>query len=226
MKDLILKKGGIGILVVLLVSLVVSVYYTKKIKTVITDIAPAVQQEVSGFLPITIQKGEIVAPKDTFISKDYDNGNGKVVLDTRVAEFEPSSLKATGVYVSRKYIYSYDGRKIEIYSLSNFPDVVIDEEFVSTGMNYINQHAGKFIFAIIFVGALIGIGVAVLVSTVLMHWLMALLFHVGFGYTLRINTLTYSILFLLSAFAGLSFSILINFMILVAANVAVNTVNK
>ena len=79
---------------------------------------------------------------------------------------------------------------------------------------------------IILFGAAIGIGVAVLISTVLMHWLMAIMFHVGFAYTLRINTLTYCILFLLSAFASISFSVLINFVILVAANVAVNTIEK
>lgn len=226
MKDLVLKKGGIGFLVVLLVSLAASVYYTGKAKIVVSNILPVFQQEVRDFLPITIENGEIVAPKDTVISKDYDNGNGKVVLDTRADEFEPSALKVTGIYISKKYIYSYNNQKIEIRSLKDFPNIVIDEDMVATGVEYADKHAGKFIFFTLLLGSIIGISVVVLISTILMHWLMAILFKVGFSYTLRVNTLTYCVLFLLNTFASVSFSFLIEFMIMVAANVAINTADK
>lgn len=226
MKDLILKKSGIGLLIVVLLALILSSYYTNIGRKVVSQFMPVVQNEVAEFLPITIKGGEIVEPVDTVKAKDYEGDSGKVVLDTRVNEFEPSVLTKPGIYISKKYFYTYNGTKIEIHSLSAVPDMVIDEETTTAIADQIQKYSGKIIFLTFFAGLIIGIGLIVLISTVLMHWLMALIFHVNFGYTLRINILTYAVLCLLGVFAGLSFSLLINFVIMIAANVAVNTMEK
>ena len=226
MKDLILKKSGIGLLAVLLLSIAIGVYATNAAKVLITQMMPVVQSEVAVFLPVTIEKGAIVAPKDTVITKDYADGQANVVLDTRVDNFEPSALKKEGAYISKKYAYIYNGRKMEIYSLENFPDMVIDQEIVAQAGQYAEKLAGKIVFLTVFIIIALFVGVFVLLATILMHWLMALLFHVNFAYTLRINTLTYCIIFALSAFTSLNFSFLISFVILIAANVGVNTLDK
>ncbi len=224
MKDFLLKKKWVGFFAILIYSLIVSAYVSGTTKEAIVRYGPTVAAEIEYFLPITIENGEIVEPKDTIISKTYGEGwqSANVVLDTRVDQFEPSSLQGQGFYVSRQYIYTVTNNEIKIKSLKDMPNATIDKEVLDSVLTYLEKNASRYIFPFLFFSFLIGALIGILLYTVVMHWLMAIVFKVNFGHTLRINTLSYVVLSLLILFTTLNLGILMTFVLMLGINFAVN----
>ena len=228
MKNFLLEKKFIGVLAVLIFVISASAYISGFITQTVRTYSPTVAQEMKYFLSITIQNGEIVSPKNTVLKRSYGTVGDQfnVVLDTRVDEFKGSELQNQGVYISRKYIYGVQKLKTEIRSLSEFGDAVINDELLDAGVNYLNENIDKISFCALFVVITIVSIVVILLATLLLHWLMAMLFKVPFSRTLRLNTLTFVVIYSLKLFSPLHFSMMLMFLIMVAVNLAVNTTLK
>lgn len=224
MKEILLNKKWVGAAVLLLYVLAVSAFFTNFGVKFVKQAAPMVERELVDFLPITIADGEIIEPKDTVITKTFGQGNdeNKVVLDTRVDEFETSELKNKGLYVSRKYIYLVSNLKTEIRDMKEFPNMVIDEEVLHDVADLLTEKAGKYIFLGVFIMFWIFAAAAIGLYTLAMHWALAGLFHNPFAQTLRINTFAYIAVSVLTMIAGFNIGIIATFVILGAVNYAVN----
>ena len=228
MKEFLLQKKWVGAIIVVLFALLASVQITKMTRIMVNQYAPVIVAEAADFLPITIKNGQIVAPEDTEISKSYQDSGMvfNVVLDTRVDEFEASKLSNNGLYVSRKYIYGVSPQKTEIRSLADMPDGTVDREMLEVFFASMSEFAaGKFL-PICWVMAIIWIAGAILLYTIVSHWLIALLFHNKFSQTLRINTLTYVVLGLLTLYGGIMLGVLVKLGIMLLVNAGVNSFAK
>ena len=224
MKDFLLNKKWVGFFALLIYALIVAVFVSKSSKEAVLRYGPTVAAEIEYFLPITIENGEIVEPQDTIISKTYGEGwqSANVVLNTRVDELEPSSLQGQGLYLSRKYMYTVSGTKIEIHSLKDLPNATFDKEVLDSALAYVEKNVGRYIFPFMFFSVLIGGMLGALLYTVVMHWLMAIVFKVSFAHTLRINTLSYVGLSLIILFTSINLGILLTLLIMLVINFAVN----
>ena len=230
MKDFITKNKWLGFIVVILYALFAAGYATHMVVPFVHQYMPTVTEEINSFLPVTIENGEIVAPQDTIISKSYDVGgdNIQVVLNTGVDEFETSELKNQGLYVSRKYFYAVSDRKTEIQSLEKlqFPNMVIDSEIVKSAATAVEENLGKYMFLVTFFAFLIFGGLAVVLYTLCMHWIVRLWFRVNFTQTLFVNSIAYVALSLLSLLTPFNIGVVIMFVALIAANVGINSAIK
>lgn len=224
MKDILLYKKWMGALALVIYSLIVAMFGTGIGTKFVEQAAPIVEQELAGFLPITFSGGEIVAPKDTVISRTYgsDNNVRKVVLDTRAEEFETSALKDEGLYVSRKYVYVVSSKEMKITSLKDIPDMTIDEEILHDAGQIIVSKAGLYIFCTVFIFFLVFAAAAIGLYSLAMHWALKGLFANSFAQTLRINTFAYIGVSALTLIIGYNISIVITFVILFAVNYGVN----
>ena len=224
MQEFLLKKKWIGFAALVIYSLIVAVYSVKMAKEFVTQYAPVFEREAVDFLPITIQNGEIAEPENTLIQKSYGSGwqSFNVVLDTRSDEFEPSSLQGQGLYVSKKFIYTVANNKIEIHNMKDLPDATLDADTLSAAVQYTIKNIGRWAFPFVLVVVFISMGISVLLYTVLLHWLMAIIFKVKFAHTLRITTLAEICWSLAVLFIGLNPGLLLTFAILVLVNLGVN----
>ena len=204
-------------------ALAVAYWSTGFAVNVISQTMPQVEQELSAFLPIVIEKGEVIVPKDTIISKVYGQGSNvrNLVLDTRVDELETSELNGKGVYLSRKYLYIVSDVKTEVHPVNKLPDMVIDAETLHDASRIIQDKAGGYIFAGIFLFLAVFSAAAIGLYSLAMHWALSGLFNITFSQTLRINTLSYIVISALS-FAGLNISIIITFVVLFMVNYGVD----
>ena len=194
MKELILKNKWLGFVALLLYALISATIVTKYTKSIVQQYTPMVVQEVNDFLPITLENGEITAPVNTVISKNYGDENSKinVVLDTTKNEFNATELNEYGLYISKKFVYGVGAKKTEIQSLKNFPNGTLNEEVLNASADAFLQSVKKYLFPMFVAVSLIISALAVLIYTILTHWLMAIVFKVRFAHTLRLNTLTYA----------------------------------
>ena len=224
MKEILLDKKWIGAGVLVIYSLLVAVFFTDLGVKFVNNAAPVIEREIDEFLPVTVSEGEITAPKDAYISKVYGSGRneGRVVLDTRIDEFETSALKDKGVYISRKYIYAVSGEKTEIRSLATFPNMTIDEEVMSSLFKIIRERAGAYIFFTLFVCFLVFFACAIGLYTLVMYWPLKALYHNDFRQVLRINTLAYIVISALTLLLSFNLSIIITFVLLFGVNCGVN----
>ncbi|MBP1532172.1 MAG: DUF1189 family protein [Alphaproteobacteria bacterium] len=228
MKELLLNKKWVGVLVTLICTLLITVSFTKTVKDIVRIYAPVVESEAQGFLPITFSGGQITYPKDVVMSKTYGSGAEifKVVIDTRNDELSSADLHDMGVYFSKKFMYTVNRNKTEIHSLANFPDTELNKDTVHYIINYAQTKVGSITFFVTLIFMLCFVGVAVMIYALLSQAIMALVFHTPFKMTLRISTLTYLALLMLSYFAHLSTGFIVSFLIIAAVNAAVNYILK
>ena len=223
-----LKNKWTAFLSILICAIVTSIFVTKIIRSGIEEFSPVFVEEAKTFLPITIENGEITAPQDAIISKTYskDNISYNVVLDTRAEEFELSSLKDKGLYSSRKYLYINNGRKVEVASYDKLPNGTFDEESLKDGIEYVKRSLGTGFLILSIIAYTLFAGIAVALYTIVMHWVMAKLFGVKFGYTYTVNAVVYAILNIASLLGGFYVSILLTLALMLIANYALNTYEK
>lgn len=222
MKNFIFNKW-LGVLTVITFSLIFSIYTTNAVMGVVRPYIPKAIENIDEYLPITISGGQIVAPENKVVARNFGSEEKpfNVILDTRVSDMDTNSLPA-GVYISKNKIYSVSAKKIEIQSLSTFPNMVIDRDVAVAGAEAIEEHAGKYVFALLFLFILLWSMLAILVYTILMHWLLAIIYHCNFSQTLRINTLSYVAIFALAIISGLELSFLVKIVLFTAINIGIN----
>lgn len=226
MKNFLLNNKWLGFIALLVYALIASAVVSKAGIALVEQYTPVVTAEAAQFLPITLQAGEIVAPQNTVISQAYDvDDNGmkfNVVLNTTRDEFEATSLTEPGLYVSKKFIYGVNWQKTEIHSLKEFPDGTLDKETMDEGAELFVKNTQKYMFPLYAVIALIGAMIALLIYTVLIHWLMAIMFKVNFGQTLRINTLIYAVVSVIAVLSGMYIGWLMMLGLMLLLNIGVN----
>lgn len=225
MKEFITQNKWMGFVAVLVYAVFMAVYATQAVVPVAKEYIPVVAKEVDQFLPITIENGEITEPVDTVISKTYgsDGDEAKVILDTRVDEFETSELEATGLYISKKYVYGVTPQKTEIRSFANMqlPKVVINSENLKIFSEAVERNLGRYVFGGVFVFLFLAAIISILLYTVCMHWIIAIWFKTPFSQTLFINSLAYVIFALLGFFSPINLGVLVSFVAYIAVNVGV-----
>lgn len=224
MKDILLNRKWAGAIILAVYSLIVAAFFTNISSDFIKQAVPVVEQEIEGFLPITISNQEIVAPQNTIISRTYgtDYNVRKVVLDTRADEFETSALKDKGLYVSRKYVYFVSEGKTEIHDFKNIPDMTIDAEVLHSAMEYMQEKSSGYIFFGISVFFFMFAAMAIGLYSLAMHWALSGIFHNTLRQTLRINTFAYIIVSTFTMVVGFNIGIIATFVILFGANYGVN----
>lgn len=194
---LFLKKKGIGLIFALLVAAIIAALSARAVKDVYHAIQPVVLQQAEGFLPIIIENGKIVEPKDGLVEKTFtaDGDSYRVVLNTQVDEFDVSMLD-NGIYVSRSNVYSINKNKgeIRIQSLENMPNMAITVASLKQFFASANVYIFPLCFIILFVVFLVVWYLTVALYTLIMFWIFDKLFHCSFGQTFRINLLTYLVL--------------------------------
>lgn len=222
MKDLINKKW-LGVLVVVLYSLFLSAKITMLASTSFNEYSPIFTANINDFLPVTFENGQIVAPKDTIITKKIDNVN--IVLNTQIDTFDTESLTEEGIYVSRKNIYTKDTNKnkIQIQSLSQVPNMILDSEAVASGMTAIEKYLVPVSLIFVFAFSMIFSGIAILIYTVIFHWIMSKVYHVSFAQTLRLNCYGYVLISLFSVLGIFSVNVLVTLALLIIFNALINS---
>lgn len=226
MKEIFLDKKWIGCIALCIYSLIASLYGSRLIKEFTAAYLPVAVEETAAFLPITFQNGEIVAPQNTVINKTYGyNNKMQVVLDTRVDEFEATTLHEQGVYISKKYAYVVRDNKTEIHNFNTIPDTVVTKETIQAGANFIQQKINHYLFIVLFAVCLSISALMVLLYTALTHWLIHIMYGAKFAQTLRINSLFY-VLIGAGQVIGLRPGFLTVLLILAGVNIFINYVLK
>ena len=220
----LINRKWIGVILTVLFSFVVAWISTTTVARYMQAAAPVVSQEAQAFLPITLENGAITEPQNTVIVKEYqlNDSTMKVVLNTEVDELSSDDIKDSGVYFSRKFMYAVSPQKTEIRSLSDMPNMTVDQEMFDTGMKWLEAKVGGYLFATVFIMLLIYIGIAVLIYAGISQLLLGKLTASPFGRTLRITTLGYLVLFIIALISGWLMNILIKLVLLILLNYFTN----
>lgn len=227
MKKFLLETKWVGLLIAVVFALIVAVIASNQAATFVKVASPYVATEAQEFLPVTLENGTIVEPKDTVIRKTYaagSSGSFEVVLNTQVDELRTDDIKTPGLYFSRKAMYAVSSQKTEIRSLSDLPDMTIDSEMFEAGVKWLEANVNKYLFLAIFVGLLGFFAVAVLLYSALSQLLLGKLISSDFSRTLRITTLSYIALTAIAWFLSVPIGIIVKFVLILLANYGVNRV--
>lgn len=219
MEKTLLNTKWLGATCVVLVSFIFSYLACNYAVKAMNTFMPTVVTEVSQFLPITVENGAIVEPKDTLISRNYGNDERPymLVLDTRTDELNAENIKNQGLYISRKFIYAIARDKTEIRSLSSFANMTIDQEMLVQGAEWLEQKSSGYIFGFLFISLLLYLSIVILLYAAVVHLLLNTMQKVEFKRTLRVTTLAYLGLFIICTFT-VSIGFIVTFILLFGAN--------
>ena len=219
MEKTLLNTKWLGTICVVAVAFIFSFLASNYASTAIRAFMPTFVTEASQFLPITVEKGTIVEPKDTQIKKNYGTADSPfvVMLDTNADELTSADLTAQGLYISRKFIYGVKSDKTEVWGLDKLSDMTINQELLQQGAEWVEQKSGGYAFAILFISILLYIPFAILLYAAVIQLIIGMALKVGFGRTLRVTTLGYLALFVIGAFT-VSIGIIVTFILLLGAN--------
>lgn len=145
--DILLKKKWVGALLLIITCFYMSFDISRTFNDLYQYIAPTLKQEVGYFLPISIEDGVIVEPKNKIIQKQYGDKNKITVeLNTETEELDVNNLN-DGFYVTKNnlYIVNKAKNKERVQSLENFPNIKINEEIFSSALVSFEQYAYKTI---------------------------------------------------------------------------------
>ncbi|MBQ9035543.1 MAG: DUF1189 family protein [Alphaproteobacteria bacterium] len=232
MKNFLLQNKWLGFVALLIYALIDSAVVSKIGIAAVEQYTPVVAQEMEQFLPITVENGEIVTPQNAVVRQSFNLGSEEnkipfnVVLDTTSNEIEATALAEDGIYVSRKFMYIVSGKNTQIQDLSDIPNGTFNKETLNAATELFVKNTHKYMFPLYAVATLIVAMIVILLFTVLMHWLMAIMFNVTFGRTLRINTLTYAVIYTVAVLSGFYVGLLAVFGIMLFLNIGVNAALK
>ena len=204
----------------------ISLYLTFQISPSLKEIFPKITQEAGSFLPITIQNGEIVEPVNTVINKSYfsDGKTFNITLDTRTEKLDLNSLSDDGIYLSRKCLYmvSEEETKVRCFSSAQSQEpITITKEVVEKLVDGLSKYMNTFLIAVFVVVLFIAFYCAILLYTIIMHWVVALLTKTTFGQTLFVNTFVYMACNLLGIFTPININFLIKVILFICINVII-----
>ncbi len=114
-----IKNGrGLGLKILLIFTLIISVYVAGLIKTGGTDMIPLAQQVADQLLPLKVENGVIVDPVDTVRTASLADGMIRLplVIDTSIDTLDTSRLEQ-GVYLTRTTLYTINKNEVRIKKL-------------------------------------------------------------------------------------------------------------
>lgn len=109
---------GLGIKIILILTLIISTYVSVAVKTGGTDLIPYAQQIADQMLPIKVENGVIVDPVDTIRTATLGDSGFTLpfVIDTTTDTLDTSKLKQ-GVCLSRTTLYTVNNNEVRIKKL-------------------------------------------------------------------------------------------------------------
>lgn len=232
MKDLkfLLTAKWLGAAVFILMCLANSLYFSGAVGEVMNTYLPIVKNNAADFLPITIEDGMIAKPENTLIEKTYGDGNSKfkVVLDTRTEEFEPSTFKESGLYISRSAVYTYNANKNEtrINGLRDVPNMVIDKEVTDAFFNGAEHYIIPLFFGFTLLGLILYGLIIMGIYSLVLHWIMSAVYKAPYRQTLRVTLYSYVFISILGMLNVASHTFWLGFILSAVANLAVNMPKK
>ena len=221
MEKFILRQKWLGFCAVIFVSLLMALYLAKSATNAFETASPYIAKEVEYFLPITIENGEIISPKNTVIERNYEGY--KVVLNTEVEDLNISDLQ-TGIYVTKNKFYSYDAKKgeVKIQSLQKVPNTVLTPADFKTLLNKNDDYIKPVLLFVFFFLISFFIGISSLFYAIILHWLFKRLYGADFALTLRVSTLAYLALFCVSTVLDISTGFIVTLLVMMACNYLAN----
>ena len=105
----IIKGHGIGTIIILFFSVLISSYQELIIRTAVIDSIPYIQMVADEILPLKLENGTITLPKDMkksfplYVDKTY--GEIPFVIDTSSKEINVNELKS-GIYLTKTSLYT------------------------------------------------------------------------------------------------------------------------
>ncbi len=198
---------GIGAIWLLLYSLVIAVFIGVGTKNVGNDMVPTLQNVADQLLPIKVENGTIVEPKETVkaVKLDIEGVVVPIILDTTIDSIDVTNFKP-GIYISRQSAYVVGPTKTQIYP---FEGSIFLEQRDYTDLfrkyaAYLGVMFGILSFVVLFV-----IYLAIAALNALFTVMVAKLFKLNLSYDggMRLSAVTYvitSILMSLLQYAHLS----------------------
>ncbi len=225
MKNL-LEKYWIGFVCLAFVALLSGIIYGMTLTKAYQTYAPQFIQETKHFLPIVIQNGEIISPKNTVIKKSYtfkdSNESLDVVLDTQVNEFQSSLAPNGGIYITKKCIYSINKSEIRAQCFNDIIDkLVIDEVFLTEISALISKYLWVGVFLILPIILLVSFYIALLFYSLIIKLVLSIWTKCLFKQVLLINSLLYSVFEILSLLNLFKNGILIRLLVFTVANILI-----
>lgn len=115
----ILHGEGLGIKFLLILPLVFAIFFASMAKIKGVDLIPYAQDIADQMLPIKVENGEVVEPRNTIktaklhFNEHTESINLPIVIDTRIDTLDVSHLKG-GIYLTQKNLYTVNAQKREI----------------------------------------------------------------------------------------------------------------
>lgn len=199
----LLNKKWIGALLLVLTCVYLSFDLSRSFTELYKLVEPVVKKEIGYFLPISIEDGAVVEPKNAVVQKQYgEEKKFTVEINTEVEELDAQKLES-GVYLTKNNLYvinkAGEQNKIETISLEKFPNIKIDEEMASEALIAFEQYAYK----VLLIGAVIVFlfwgFLSISVTSVIASIFVPERWGFKFRNILRVNTLMF-ILYLLINF--------------------------
>ena len=211
-----ISKVWWAILAVAFCTIVITFRFSNVLIPAMNQALSVTERDAHDFLPISIKDGTIVSPQNKVVQKSYQIEDEviHVVMDTTTDELNLSTHPGQGFYITRKCLYGIARNEVKSSCFDATANADLTEEQLKEFLPVFRNYALALIYAYIFVLALIWCFLAILVYTVLMHWIMALAFKTKFKQTWFINTLVYATL----AIIPYDFGFLITYVIMTGIN--------
>ena len=131
---------GLGLKVLLILTLIISVYVSVTVKTGGTDLIPYAQQIADQMLPVKVENGVIVNPVNTVRTATLGDSGFRLpfILDTTTDTLDTSKL-SQGVYISRTTLYTVNNNEVRIKKLQGSFDLPQQDytDFFNSVLNWV-----------------------------------------------------------------------------------------
>ena len=122
---------GIGAVLILLLSALISVYFSLMARTAVINSIPYLQMIADEILPISMVDGTITVPQNTKkvypIYSDEKSEDVSFTIDTTSDSLDTTNLKS-GLYLTLSYFYAVDNSKGEIKSTKLKGSIRLDKK--------------------------------------------------------------------------------------------------
>lgn len=213
------NSKGIGAFWIFILALIVAFSSAYSAKKLLPIGIPYFQEFADTFFPISIRNGRVVYPENTIISKVYHvEGKPLTLTLNTTKDFLDEGDHATGLYLTRSYLYSVTDDKVQRQKLNTNIDLVRQDytpllnnliKYIVRGIFIVGPFMNFlfFLLAVVFYAYITGF--SCLISKVSM----------AFKEKMRLNTVLFIGVYFVSSlcyYVGFNLSILSFFLIMLA----------
>lgn len=204
----IIKGQGLGIKYILLASVIISFIFSIFIRINGADLVPYANDVINQMLPLKIENGVVVEPKNTIRVAHLNSGDVSIplpiVLDTTIDTLDTTKVEK-GFYLTRTAFYVVNDDEIRMHTLDEDVDLVQDDyrDDIKSILTWTAVSLFFIGFAFIFVSYFIAA-----IFYALCALLLELIFRKKYNFDVRMRLsvicfLTIYILYFLLSLAGL-----------------------